>query len=85
MSELSKLPNIGKVLAERLEAVGITTAKELREVGSIDAFIRLKAYDPTYCMNSLYAIEGAVQNMRWHHLDKDSKEKLKDFYNNHWS
>jgi hypothetical protein len=26
-------------------------------------------------------IEGAIQGIRWHHLDKDRKRELLEFYN----
>ena len=40
MSELSKLPNVGKVLEENLLAVGIETLEQLREIGAEEAFRR---------------------------------------------
>lgn len=47
MRELEKAPNIGKIAAEKLEQVGISNIEELREVGSREAFLRLKFTDPT--------------------------------------
>jgi len=29
------------------------------------------------------ALEGAIQGVRWHDLDSQTKENLKDFYNKH--
>ena len=29
----------------------------------------------------LCALEGAVQNIRWHNLNKETKEDLKEFFN----
>lgn len=40
MSELSKLPNIGKVVEEQLNQVGITTAEELAETGEKEAWLK---------------------------------------------
>ena len=34
MGELSKLPNIGKIVEEQLNQVGITTTAELKEIGA---------------------------------------------------
>lgn len=45
--ELRLLPNLGKVLVEKL---------------------------------TLYAIEGAIQGIRWHNLEKSRKEELKEFF-----
>lgn len=43
MGELSKLPNIGKILEEQLTAAGIQTADQLRKVGSREAWLLIKA------------------------------------------
>ena len=29
----------------------------------------------------LYALEGAIQGIRWHDLSKEKKDNLRDFYN----
>jgi DNA transformation protein len=77
---LSDLPNIGTTLAQRLSEIGISTPEELIRLGSKTAFIRLKVADPTTCINTLMALEGAVLGIRWHHLSEDSKLELKQFY-----
>lgn len=77
---LSTLPNIGKILAKRLEEVGIETIDELMALGSTNIFIRLLAIDETACINELLALEGAIQGVRWHSLANDKKEELKTFY-----
>jgi DNA transformation protein len=83
MGELSKLPNIGAELEKQLNAVGINTAEELKEIGSKEAWLRIQKQDPTACLNRLCALEGAIQGVRWHSLDGAVKQALKDFYNNH--
>jgi DNA transformation protein len=80
MDNLTKLPNLGKTLVQKLIQVGIKTPKDLISTGSENAFIRLKTVDPTACINMLYALEGAIQGIRWHDLDKDKKKELKDFF-----
>jgi DNA transformation protein len=74
------VPNIGKVVAEKLTQAGIEDIKDLIMVGSEQAFIRLKTIDPTCCINMLYALEGAVQGIRWHHLEKTRKDELLNFF-----
>lgn len=78
--ELSKMNNIGKVLEQRLKAVGIEDAEGLRNLGSREAFMRLKAEDNTSCYNTLCALEGAVQGVRWHGLNEKKKKELKEFF-----
>ena len=77
---LTTLPNIGKVLSERLAEVGIHTAEDLASIGSENAFIRLHTMDKTSCINTLFALEGAVQGIRWHNLDNHKKEELRMVY-----
>ncbi len=77
--KLTEMPNIGKVVAEKLIQVGITTPEELKAVGSEQAFIRLQTIDETACLSMLQALEGAVQGMRWHNLPRERKEELKEF------
>ena len=60
MGELAKLPNIGKVVEEQLNQVGITTYEELKELGSRQAWLRIKAIDDSACINRLYSLEGAI-------------------------
>jgi len=80
IKELTQLPNIGKVVAEKLIQVGITTPEELRNVGAEQAFIRLQIIDEGACLCMLQGLEGAVQGIRWHNLPKERKTELIDFY-----
>jgi len=81
MGELSKLPNIGKVLEKQLNEVGINTADELIDIGSKEAWLKIKEVDESACINRMMALEGAIQNIRWHNLSETDKKNLKDFYN----
>jgi DNA transformation protein and related proteins len=81
MNELTKLPNIGKTLAEKLKLAGITNEKELKGIGSENAIIKIAAIENNdVCINMLYALEGAIQGIRWHDLDMDRKQELKEFF-----
>lgn len=79
-SELTQLPNIGKVVAEKLVQVGITTPEELKTVGTEQAFIRIQTIDDTACFCMLQGLEGAIQGIRWHNLPKERKEELREFF-----
>ena len=83
MGELSALPNIGKVVEEQLNAVGITTSARLKELGSRAAWLRIKAIDDSACIHRLYALEGAIQGIRKADLPAAKKAELKAFYNAH--
>ena len=80
MGELSKQPNIGKILEEQLQETGIDTIAQLREIGSRKAWSRIKEIDPSACYNRLCALEGAIRGVRWHELPDEVKKELKEFY-----
>ena len=83
MGELKSLPNIAAKLEAQLAEADITTANELRRVGSREAWLRILARDPSACFMLLSALEGAIQGVRWHYLDGETKTSLKAFYNQH--
>jgi DNA transformation protein and related proteins len=80
MNDLSKLPNIGKILANKLEEVGIHNAQELKRVGAENTFLKISTIDNEACINMLYALEGAIQGIRWHSLNKERKLALNQFF-----
>lgn len=81
MKELTALPNIGKTLAEKLKTVGIENEQQLQQLGSENAIIRIATLDKDdVCLNKLYALEGAIQGIRWHGLGKSRKQELKEFF-----
>jgi len=79
MADLISLKNIGRNIERRLKAVDISTAEELKRVGSKEAFIRLKSHDPNVCVTYLYTLEGAVSDIEYNNLPEDVKKDLKDF------
>jgi DNA transformation protein len=86
MTPLTDSPNIGSTLADLLEEIGIANQEELAELGSTEAIMQLASIDRNrVCLLMLYALEGAVQGIRWHGLSEIRKDELKDFYNTHLS
>ena len=81
MDDLTQLPNIGSVLAEKLNQIGINTYDDLAEMGSVEALIGIGQTDITAFANMLYALEGAILGVRWHSIPKEHRQKLKEqFY-----
>ena len=79
-SELMAMPNLGQTLADKLKLAGIDKPEDLRHMGSEKAFIELSTIDKHTCLNMLYALEGAIQDIRWHSLSRERKAELKRFY-----
>lgn len=75
--------NLGPTLVNQLKSVGITNFEELEELGSMETWLKIQKIDSSACINRLYALEGALQNIRWHDLSEEDKSKLKEFYNQH--
>jgi len=73
------MTNIGKEMAEKLKSVGIDSPGQLIQTGAKQAFLRLKEKYPKVCLVHLYALEGAVQNMEFNRLPKETKKELKEF------
>jgi DNA transformation protein and related proteins len=81
MINFDEMPNIGKVGRRKLLDAGIHTPAELIELGSKNAFLRLKSKDIDVCLHMLYDLEGAVQGIRKCYLSDEVKTELKTFYN----
>jgi DNA transformation protein len=80
MNSLVTLPNIGDTLAQKLNRIGITNFEQLKTIGSKEALIKISTLENSgACLNMLYALEGAIQGIRWHGLSKETKQELKEF------
>lgn len=81
MPDLSKQVNIGRELEKKLILAGISNLDELKIAGSRQAFLQIREIDSDTCINMLYALQGAIEDIRWHNLSTESKLDLKNFYN----
>ena len=79
MTELTTMMNIGKEMASKLKSVEIDCAEKLIELGSKQAFFRLKTEYPQVCLVHLYTLEGAIQNVEFNCLSEEKKAELKAF------
>ncbi|NBJ12230.1 TfoX/Sxy family protein [Microvirga arsenatis] len=74
---LHTLPGIGPVTQGWLQEAGIRTAGELRAMGSVEAYRRLKFMLPQrVSLNALYALEAALRGCHWLDLPHDVKAAL---------
>ncbi|WP_262032137.1 TfoX/Sxy family protein [Microvirga sp. Mcv34] len=74
---IDTLPGIGPVTQRRLEEAGICTIAELRAMGSVEAYRRLKFILPRQVsLNALYALEAALRGCHWLDLPQDVKTAL---------
>ena len=75
-STAPKLRNIGPKSAAWLRQVGLRTHGDIAEIGSLEAFMRVKraGFKPT--LNLLYAIEGALLDCHWQELPEARRSEL---------
>jgi DNA transformation protein and related proteins len=73
------MKNIGKVTAGWLNEVGIHSLEDLQEIGSVEAYRRVKAQRPRETtIVLLYALEGALLDCHWNALPADVKASLRE-------
>ena len=77
--ELTAMRNIGAEMKRKLNTIGITTAEELRALGSKEAYFRLKAAYPEVCTVFLYTLQGAIDGIDFNRLPQDIKDSLKAY------
>jgi DNA transformation protein and related proteins len=71
---ISTLPGIGPVTQSFLDEAGIGTISDLRTIGAVEAYRRLKFMFPRrVSLNSLYGLEAALRGCHW--LDLPSPVK----------
>ncbi len=78
---ITDLRGLGVVSARWLSSVGINDENDLREVGAVEAFARVRlAVAPRASLNLLYALEGALRDVDWRSLPEDLKLSLRRAY-----
>jgi DNA transformation protein and related proteins len=74
---VSKLKNIGAKTTAWLYAIGIETEDDIRALGSVEVYRRLKARFPDrVSLNALWGLEAMLLGIKWRDLTADMKEEL---------
>ena len=77
MHSLTQLKNIGPISTQWLNAIGVYTPDDLREMGAIDCCRILKAQGYPVSLNLAYAIEAALRDIHWTKLPQPIRQQLK--------
>jgi DNA transformation protein and related proteins len=59
-----------------LEAAGITLAAQLRRLGAVAAYRRIKQSCPSASLSLLWGLESAVSRIRWHVVAREHRTSL---------
>jgi DNA transformation protein and related proteins len=77
-NDLSKLKGIGPKTRSWLEEIGIHSIEDLRRLGAVETYKRLKAARPReVSLNALYGLEAALTDTHWLHLPDEVKAELR--------
>lgn len=79
MTDLKSLKNIGTEMEKKLLSIDISDANTLKEIGSKEAFKKLKNIYPNVCLVHLYTLEGAILDLNYNDLPVEIKEDLKKY------
>ncbi|MEM7488138.1 MAG: TfoX/Sxy family protein [Pseudomonadota bacterium] len=72
------LRNLGPAMERMLDEVGIAGARDLRAVGAVDAFRRLRfRFGGQVSTVALYALEGALTDRDWRSFDQEERVRLR--------
>lgn len=75
-SDLLELKNLGAASVNILHAIGINTYDDLKRVGAVEAYAKIKARGIHVSKVMLYALQGALINVHWNDLEPNLKESL---------
>jgi DNA transformation protein len=63
--DIAQLPGLGPKSADMLARAGIVSARQLRALGSVRAYLQVRAAGVPVSLNLLWALEGALSGERW--------------------
>jgi len=76
MNPLAELPNLGPKSQAMLVHAGISSLAQLRALGSVAAYIKVKQAGGNVSLNLLWALEGALSGEHWQVVAKEHRTSL---------
>lgn len=76
MDEITQLPGLGPKSADMLRRAGIDSARQLRELGSVRAYILVRDAGIPVSLNLLWALEGALCGEHWQEVARRHRTSL---------
>ncbi|MBR9909536.1 MAG: TfoX/Sxy family protein [Gammaproteobacteria bacterium] len=77
-NDLLELKNLGAASVNILHAIGVNCHDDLKKLGAVEAYSRIKARGIQVSKVMLYALEGALIDIHWNDLDPELKQQLLD-------
>ncbi|MCP5335072.1 MAG: TfoX/Sxy family protein [Oceanospirillaceae bacterium] len=73
---LRALSGLGPKSQAMLANAGITSLTQLRELGAVQAYLRVRASNSQASLNLLWALEGALSNLPWQQVAREQRSSL---------
>jgi DNA transformation protein len=73
---IADLPNFGPKSQQMLAQAGIHTIEQLRELGAVRAYVKVKRSWKGASLNLLWAMEGALSGRHWQDVAKHDRLRL---------
>lgn len=74
---IERLRNLGPVSRGWLAEIGITTLKQLQDIGPVLAFKLVQHRHDAASLNLLYGLHAAVHGIHWTEISPEDRERLK--------
>ncbi|MEO6395264.1 MAG: TfoX/Sxy family protein [Devosia sp.] len=75
---IAALSSLGPVTTRRLAEIGVHTPDQLRALGSVAAYRKLKfRFGREVTLNTLYGLEAAIRDVHWRRIDAEIKAMLR--------
>lgn len=76
-ASIDQLSGIGPKTTSWLREVGVGTVADLRALGAVEAYRRLKYWNPRMVsLNALWGLYGALHGIPWNKIPPEVKERL---------
>jgi DNA transformation protein and related proteins len=75
-TSLAQLPNLGPKSQAMLARAGITSVDELRRIGAVGAYARVRRAGAGASLNLLWALEGALTGLPWQQVAREHRTSL---------
>jgi len=75
-SDVDDLPGLGPKSRAMLAAAGIATIDDLRRLGAVAAFARVRVSDARASLNLLWGLEGALGGLHWREVARTHRTSL---------
>jgi len=75
-NSIADLPNLGPKSQRVMASAGVTSVEQLRQLGSVAAYVLAKRSGTNVSLNLLWALEGALTGVPWQEVARLHRTSL---------